>query len=259
MSTAPSPSPPDVTGAVLIIGNEILSGRTRDQNLDWLAGRLFADGVALREARVVGDLEAEIIAAVNALRARYTYVFTTGGIGPTHDDITAAAVARAFAVPLVQNSEALARLTAYYAGKRELNASRLRMTYIPEGATLIDNPVSGAPGFRMGNVFVMAGVPAIMAAMFDGIRHTLSGGLPVVAISVRANLPEGDIAGPLALIQDQHPLTDIGSYPFYRHQQLGVTLVVRGQNRDDVTKAVVAVCRMVADHGGEAEQIEGQA
>ena len=176
-----------VTACVLVIGNEILSGRTKDANLAWLAVELNKLGVRLMEARVIPDVEETIVATLNEVRARFDYVFTTGGIGPTHDDITAACVARAFAVPLVRNPEAVRRLQAHYANPADLNEARLRMANAPEGATLIDNPVSKAPGFRIGNVHVMAGIPVIMQAMFDGIRHTLVGGSPMLSRTINAD------------------------------------------------------------------------
>src|ERR1700741_3918988 len=217
------PSEPDgqvaadkiVTAAVLIIGNEILSGRTKDVNLGYLAEELTKIGVRLREARVVADVEAEIVAAVNECRARYDYVFTTGGIGPTHDDITSGSVAKAFGVPLILDERARAALARNYP-PGGLNEARLRMAHVPEGATLIENPVSAAPGFRMGNVFVMAGVPSIMQAMFDGLKHGLAGGKPVLSRPISAFLGEGTIAQGLGALQEPCPALEMCRYPFLR-------------------------------------------
>jgi molybdenum cofactor synthesis domain-containing protein len=202
----------DVTACLIIVGNEILSGRTQDTNLNFLARELGALGIRLREARVVPDEEWAVVEAVNAARARHTYVFTTGGIGPTHDDITAACVAKAFGVPLTRHPEAERRLLAYYPPEK-VNEARLKMADTPEGAELIDNPVSVAPGFRIGNVHVLPGVPSIMRAMFEGLRAGLRGGAPVVSRTITVYAPEGEIAGPLAEIQARHPDVEIGSYP----------------------------------------------
>ena len=193
-----------VTAALVIIGNEVLSGRTRDANTAYLATRLNELGVRLMEVRVVRDAHAAIADAVNALRASFDYVFTTGGIGPTHDDITAEAVARAFGLPLIEHPEAVARLERHYA-PGEFTPARRRMTRTPEGATLIDNPVSAAPGFQIGNVFVMAGVPRIMQGMFEGLRHRIVGGAPLIARTIRTDLPEGRIGGRLGEVQDDFP------------------------------------------------------
>ncbi|WP_029007757.1 competence/damage-inducible protein A [Azospirillum halopraeferens] len=237
------------TAAVLIIGNEILSGRTKDANLPFLAEKLGAIGIRVREARVVPDVEAEIIAAVNACRARYTYVFTTGGIGPTHDDITSASVARAFGVPLERNAEAVARLERHYA-PGALNAARLRMADIPAGATLVDNPISQAPGFRLGNVFVLAGVPNIMQAMVDGILPRLAGGPPIHALTVSCELAEGRIAADLATLQDRYPSVEIGSYPYFRNGFFGVSLVLRGTDEGMLDRAAEELAAMVRRLGG---------
>lgn len=235
-----------VTAAVLIVGNEILSGRTKDANLAWLAVRLNESGVQLREARVVPDIELEIVAAVNALRSRYDYVFTTGGIGPTHDDITSGCVAKAFGVKLIRHPEAVALLRSHYANPADLNEARLRMAEVPEGATLIDNPVSKAPGFRIGNVFVMAGVPRIMQAMFDGIRHSLAGGATVLSRAVTAEIPEGKIAAELGALQERYRELDIGSYPFFRLGKVGTSIVLRGikaEQLDAATDELKAIMR----------------
>ncbi len=215
-----------VTACIIIIGNEILSGRTQDKNLSWLASELNTCGIRLAEARVILDIEADIIAAVNECRRKFTYVFTTGGIGPTHDDITAAAIAKAFGLPLSRHPEAEALLRAHY-GPDRLNAARLKMADVPKGASLIPNPVSAAPGFIIENVHVMAGIPSIMQAMFAAVKPTLKGGASMHARTVSAYLTEGTIAAGLAAIQDRFPEVEIGSYPFIRNGRLGVSIVAR--------------------------------
>jgi molybdenum cofactor synthesis domain-containing protein len=244
-----------VTAAVLIIGNEILSGRTQDVNLAYLAKRLNELGVRLREARVVADVEAEIVAAVNACRARYDYVLTTGGIGPTHDDITAECVAKAFGVPLIRNPEAVARLERRYQPGM-LNEARLRMANTPEGATLIDNPVSTAPGFQIGNVFVLAGIPSIMQAMFEGLKDRLVGGAPVLSRTVSAFVPEGTIAKGLGELQGRYADLDIGSYPYFRQGRYGASFVLRGTDPDRIDGAAAELRTLIASLGSEA--IEGE-
>ncbi len=240
--------PGQPTAAIVVIGNEILSGRTRDSNLTYIAERLSAMGIVLAEARIVPDREEAIAAAVNACRAVYTYVFTTGGIGPTHDDITARSVAMAFGVPIERNADAVARLERQYP-EGGLNAARLGMADVPAGAELIDNPVSGAPGFRIENVFVLAGVPAIMKAMFDGL--SLTGGPPILSRTISCFLTEGGIAGGLAEIQARSPAADIGSYPFFRSGAFGTTLVVRGTDGEAVEAAAEEIRRLIAELGAE--------
>lgn len=242
--------PGTVTAAVLIIGNEILSGRTQDANLAFLATSLNEAGVRLMEARIVPDIEADIVAALNALRARWDYVFTTGGIGPTHDDITAESIAKAFGVPLIRHPEAEARLRAYYPADK-INDARLRMANTPEGATLLDNPISVAPGFQIGNVFVMAGVPAIMRAMFDGIRHRLRGGAPVQSVSVPAYIAEGTIAHDLGALQARFPEVDIGSYPFFRAGKFGTSLVLRGTDEAKLALATAELRTLIRALGAQ--------
>ena len=234
----------------MIIGNEILSGRTQDTNLNYIAAKLTARGIRLAEARVVADIEDEIVAAIRVLSTRYSYVFTTGGIGPTHDDITAEAMAKAFGRALIVDPEAAARLEKHY-GEGEVTPARLRMARIPEGATLIDNPVSAAPGIRIGNVFIMAGVPSIMRAMVDGIVPTLAGGPVVLARSIACQVAESVLAEPLGAIQALHPDVDIGSYPWYRGGQFGVSLVARGIDADIVDGVADEIARMVRSLGGE--------
>ena len=247
------PASKTVTAAVLLIGNEILSGRTQDANLNHIAKGLTEVGVKLAEARVVPDIEAEIVEALNALRAKYDYVFTTGGIGPTHDDITAGCVAKAFGVPIHRHPEAVKLLeAAYEPGK--LNEARLKMAETPVGAELVKNAVSAAPGFRVENVYVMAGVPAIMRAMFDEVKHTLTGGPPMISRTVATTLPEGAIAEGLGQVQDDHPDVDIGSYPFFRQGGFGVHVVLRGADEARLSAAVAAVLDLIAALGGEGSE-----
>lgn len=244
-----------VTAAVLVIGDEILSGRTKDQNIGFIADHCTAIGVQLKEVRVVPDEEPEIIAALNALRARYDYVFTTGGIGPTHDDITLECVAQAFGVPCTLHPQAHAILQEWYKDRPgQLNAARLRMATAPEGSTLIVNPVSRAPGFRMGNVFVMAGIPQIMQSMFDYVKPALEGGRPILSRSVRCNLPEGVIAKGLEDIQNRHPDCDLSPYPWEKDGNFGTSLVVRGRDPECVDAATREVVEMVLSLGGNPQE-----
>jgi molybdenum cofactor synthesis domain-containing protein len=230
------------TAAVLLIGNEVLSGRTKDKNLGFIADYLTALGIDLMEARVVADVEDDIVAAVNALRARYTYVFTTGGIGPTHDDITADCLAKAFGVGISHHPEASQILLSYFASiGREPNEARMRMARIPHGASLIHNSVSKAPGFRIENVFVMAGVPKVMNAMMDEIAPSLAGGAPVLSRTIRFEGGEGDIAKPLKDIQEQFPQLSLGSYPFESATGFNTNLVARGRDKDALHSAAEAI------------------
>ncbi|MBL4807476.1 MAG: competence/damage-inducible protein A [Rhodobacteraceae bacterium] len=215
------------TAAMLVIGDEILSGRTQDTNSNHLATNLTEIGIDLREIRVVGDAPAQIITALNALRGQFDYVFTSGGIGPTHDDITADCIAKAFGIGISIRDDARAILASHYANRKDLNEMRLRMARIPDGATLIDNPVSKAPGFQVENVYVMAGVPAVFHAMLASILPTLIGGTPLLSFTVRIEQPEGTLAGPLAEIAAQHPDVAIGSYPFMQNGVYGSNLVAR--------------------------------
>jgi molybdenum cofactor synthesis domain-containing protein len=240
-----------VTACLLIIGNEILSGRTQDANLAFIAKGLNEVGVRLREVRVIPDVAETIIATVNEVRAKFDYVFTTGGIGPTHDDITSECVARAFGVRWALNDEARRRLAAGYANPADLNEARLRMAHMPEGAVLIDNPVSRAPGFRIGNVFVMAGVPRIMQAMFDGIKYSLVGGEPMLSRTVTSGLPEGVLAKGLEQLQSRYPDFDVGSYPYYRRGGFGTSLVARGTDSARLAAAVEELFAMIRGLGGE--------
>ena len=240
-----------VTAALIIIGDEILSGRTADVNLRYIAERLDALGVRLSEARVVADREDAIVAAVNACRAAHDYVMTTGGIGPTHDDITAAAIAKAFGRPLIRNPEIVAILEDAYRGSDlALNEARLSMADTPEGAVLIDNPVSGAPGFQVENVFVFAGVPRIMQAMFESMTHRLTGGEPLRERAVLVDIGEGTLAAALDDIQKRHAALSIGSYPYYRGGAFGVKLVLRGTDDGELDAAVGEVMAALRDLGG---------
>jgi molybdenum cofactor synthesis domain-containing protein len=239
-----------VTACVLIIGNEILSGRTRDANLAYLGARLNELGVRLIEARVIPDRVEVIVETLNEVRRRFDYVLTTGGIGPTHDDITAECVARAFDLPLTEHPEARAILEAHY-GTGELNEARLRMAKTPEGATLIENPVSKAPGFQIGNVFVMAGIPSIMKAMFESLRHRLTGGRPLLSKVVVAALPESYLAPGLGAIQARYPEVEIGSYPFYRMGVFGVRLILRATQPEHLEAAAGEVRELVRELGAD--------
>lgn len=230
---------PNPTAAMLVIGDEILSGRTRDSNMHHLAGVLTERGIDLREVRVVSDDADAITAAVRALSAAFTHVFTSGGIGPTHDDITADNVARAFGVPIGVRADARALLEAHYEKNGQtLNEARLRMARIPEGATLIDNPVSAAPGFTLENVHVMAGVPRIFEAMLQSVLPRLTGGAPVRSQSLMVMRPEGDIAGPLAELAARYPDLSMGSYPFQREGAFGSNVVLRGTETDRLDAAM---------------------
>jgi molybdenum cofactor synthesis domain-containing protein len=227
------------TAAMLVIGDEILSGRTRDTNTNHLATVLTARGIRLAEVRVVADDQPAIIAAVNALRTAWDHVFTSGGIGPTHDDITADAIAAAFGVPITHRADAMALLAAHYArADLPFNDARQRMARIPDGARLIDNPVSTAPGFTLGNVHVMAGVPKIFEAMVASVLPTLTGGAPLLSLSLRVNRGEGDIAGPFAALAAAYPDLAMGSYPFTVNGVYGTNLVIRGTDAAQMTAAM---------------------
>lgn len=238
-----------VTAAVLIIGNEILSGRTQDTNLAYLANKLNGYGIQVREARVVPDIERDIVDAVNALRTRYDYVFTTGGIGPTHDDITADCIAAAFGVDLVISPE-IAALIQRRPAPPEIMESRMRMARIPRGGGLIENPL-GPPGFFIGNVYVMAGIPRVMQQMVDSLAGKLRRGATVRSRSVTAYLAESQIARRLGQIQDAYPHIDLGSYPFHREQRFGTTLVMRGTDEAALDAMLDDVSRLITELGAE--------
>jgi molybdenum cofactor synthesis domain-containing protein len=235
-----------VTAAILVIGDEILSGRTKDKNIGYIAEYLTSVGIDLSEVRVVPDVEEEIVAALNALRRRYTYVFTTGGIGPTHDDITADAVAKAFGVPIGYDPRAVALMRERFA-EHELNEARMRMTRIPQGADLVANRVSKAPGFWIGNVVVMAGVPNIMHAMLDEVGPKLKTGIKMLSESIRADLKEGDIGTELGEVAKAHPDVTIGSYPFFDEARgPNTNIVIRSRDLEKIASARRAVEDMLA-------------
>lgn len=246
------------SAAVLVIGDEILSGRTQDSNSHTIAGFLASRGIDLGEVRVVGDVEAQIVGALNGLRAAYDFVFTTGGIGPTHDDITADAIAKAFGAGIGYHPDAYALLEARYP-PGEFNDMRKRMARIPHGATLVANPVSGAPGFHIGNVYVLAGVPMVMRAMLEQIAPQLPRGVPVTSITVEAAIPEGEIAPGLAQLQKDHPQVAIGSYPFYREgtaAPFGAQLVLRGRDAAALERAAQALEALVTSLGTAPQRVK---
>ena len=233
------------TAAMLVIGDEILSGRTRDANMHYLAGQLTDAGIDLKEVRVVSDDPNAIIAATQSLSKTYAHVFTSGGIGPTHDDITADCIAAAFDTPIAVRADARALLQALYDRQgMELNDARLRMARIPDGALLIDNPVSVAPGFQIRNVYVMAGVPSVFQAMVASVLPSLKGGAPLVSTSTRIERGEGDIAGPLADLANSYPDLSFGSYPYIKNGVYGSNIVIRGADRaavEDATRQLTAL------------------
>jgi molybdenum cofactor synthesis domain-containing protein len=237
-----------VTAALMVIGDEILSGRTKDKNIGTVADTCTAVGIDLKEVRVVPDEEVEIVGALNALRGKYDYVFTTGGIGPTHDDITADCVAKAFGVPLDVHPEAVAILKERLAKTGgELNEARLRMARIPRGAALVANKVSGAPGFWIGNVITMAGIPSVMQAMMDEVLPKLKTGVKLLSESVRADAKEGDVGTELGAIAKAHPETIIGSYPFISESGPNTNIVVRARDPQKLAAAKAAVERMLVE------------
>jgi molybdenum cofactor synthesis domain-containing protein len=244
------PSQAMPTAAMLVIGDEILSGRTRDANMHHLAKALTDHGIRLEEVRVVADVHDRIVAAIRALSSTYDHLFTSGGIGPTHDDITADAVAEAMGARLDIRDDARAILQAHYdRSGQELNAARLRMARVPEGATLIDNPVSAAPGFTLGNVHVMAGVPSIFEAMLAGVLPTLTGGPPMLSQSLRVQRGEGDIAAVLGDLAAANPEVSIGSYPFQRDGAHGSNVVVRSQDGAAVDRVMAELVRLFPEAG----------
>ena len=233
------------TAAMLVIGDEILSGRTRDANMHYLAGQLTEKGISLKEVRVVSDDADAIVAAVRALSSTYDHVFTSGGIGPTHDDITADCIARAFDDHIDVRDDARALLAAFYEQTgRELNEARLRMARIPDRATLIENPVSVAPGFTLENVHVMAGVPSVFQAMVASVLPTLTGGAPLISETVRLMRGEGDVAVPLAQIAADFPDLQIGSYPFEQDGRYGTNIVLRGTDASLLKTAAAIVAEL---------------
>jgi molybdopterin-biosynthesis enzyme MoeA-like protein len=244
------------TAALIVIGDEILSGRTQDRNIAQLATWLNVQGIRLAEVRVVPDIEGRIVDAVNALRVGHDYLFTTGGIGPTHDDITVDSIAAALGVPVVVHPQGRAILEHYYAERGGLTEARLRMARVPEGAELILNRVSGAPGIRIGNIFIMAGVPHITAGMLDGLTGTLEGGRPVVSLTVGGFVPESEVADLLRLTERAHENVSIGSYPFFREGRVGSNFVVRSEEQalaqtciDELAEGLRAAGYEVVDGG----------
>jgi molybdenum cofactor synthesis domain-containing protein len=231
------------TAGLVVIGDEILSGRTHDKNIAQVASWLQVQGIRLAEVRVVPDVTERIVAAVNALRAEHDYLFTTGGIGPTHDDITVDAVAQALGVPVVVHPEARAILERYYADKGGLNEGRLQMARVPEGAELIANRMSGAPGIRIGNMFVMAGVPQITAGMLDALTGTLEGGAPLLSETLGGFIPESEVAALLRETEKAHPACQIGSYPFFKDGRVGSNFVIRSTGADALAACAAALGR----------------
>lgn len=238
------------SAALVIIGNEILAGRTQDTNTQWIATHLTEHGIVLTEVRTIPDERERIMATVKDLRGDFDYVFTTGGIGPTHDDITAECVAEAFGKELVRNDEAFRMLEEHY-GLEELTPPRAKMCMIPVDATLIPNPVTAAPGFRIENVFVMAGVPRIMHAMLDHILGTIDAGAPILSNTVACSLTESAIASDLSALQDEYPEIMMGSYPHYRGGVLGLSLVLRGTAPESLQEATDKLIQIIEDHGDE--------
>lgn len=235
------------TAGLCVIGDEILSGRTHDKNIAQVASWLQVQGIRLAEVRVAPDVEARIVEAVNDLRAAYDYLFTTGGIGPTHDDITVDAVAKAFGVDVVVHPDARAILERYYASKGGLNEGRLRMARVPDGAELIPNHMSGAPGIHIGNCFLMAGVPHITAGMLDALTGTLKGGLPVLSETVGGFIPESEVADLLRGVEQAHEGCQIGSYPFFRDGRVGANFVVRSTDAEQLAECMKALCDGLTD------------
>ncbi len=242
------------TAALVVIGDEILSGRTQDRNVAQLATWLNVQGIRLAEVRVVADREDAIVEAVNTLRARNDYLFTTGGIGPTHDDITVDAIAAALGVPVAFHPDALATLEGYYATRGGLTDARRRMARVPEGASLIENRVSGAPGIRIGNVFIMAGVPHITAGMLDRLTGTLPGGRPVVSETIGCWVAESEVADLLRTTEKAHEGVAIGSYPFFREGRTGANFVVRSPDPDKVNACIAALTAALEAEGRQVTQ-----
>jgi molybdenum cofactor synthesis domain-containing protein len=244
----------NVTACLLIIGNEILSGRTKDANLNFLALELNKLGVRLMECRVIPDIEQTVVDTLNEVRRKFDYVFTTGGIGPTHDDITADCIAKAFGVGISEHPEAVARMAKHYGDPALFTPARRRMARIPHGGVLVDNPVSIAPGFQMENVFTFAGIPKIMQGMFHAMKHRLVGGAPMISRTVRTNLPEGIIAEPLGALQKRFEDLDIGSYPGFRNGKVSVSLVLRGTDDARLALASAELIDTLKKMDGEAEE-----
>ena len=247
------PAAETITACVVIIGNEILSGRTQDENLAFLAKGLNEVGIRLREARVIPDDAGVIIATLNEVRRKFDYVFTTGGIGPTHDDITSACIAEALGVSLILHPEAKRLLESHYP-PGALNEARLRMAHVPEGAVLLPNPISRAPGFCIENVYVLPGVPQIMQAIFNELRHRLRGGARLYSRSVSCALSEGALANDLGALQERYSELEIGSYPYFRRSDFGVTLVLRGTEKERLAAAVEELKMLIRALGGDPQE-----
>lgn len=249
-------SPRIWTAALLVIGDEILSGRTQDRNVAQIGSWLNVQGIRLTEVRIVPDVEARIVEAVQALRTSNDYLFTTGGIGPTHDDITVDAIAAALELPVIIHPEARAMLERYYESRGGINDGRLRMARVPEGAELIPNRISGAPGIKVGNLFVMAGVPHITAGMLDGLTGTLEGGRPLVSVTIGSMAPESEVADLLREAERAHPGVSVGSYPFFKDGKVGANFVIRSEDIDlaqacaDLLSASLESASYVAVPGG---------
>nr|WP_298931047.1 molybdopterin-binding protein [uncultured Erythrobacter sp.] len=237
------------TAGLVIIGDEILSGRTHDKNIGQIASWLQVQGIRLSEVRVVPDIEDRIVEAVNALRAANDYLFTTGGIGPTHDDITVDAIAKAVGVPVIIHPEARALLERYYADKGGVNEGRLRMARMPEGSEMIPNRKSGAPGIRRGNIFVMAGVPHITAGMLDALTGELEGGAPLISETVGGFIPESEVAELLREVEQAHDNCQIGSYPFFREGKVGSNFVIRSTDKEALQSCFDTLCEGLGENG----------
>lgn len=237
------------TAGLVVIGDEILSGRTHDKNIAQVASWLQVQGIRLSEVRVVPDVIERIVEAVNALREAYDYLFTTGGIGPTHDDITVDAVSQALGVPVIIHPEARAILEKYYTDKGGLNEGRLRMARTPEGAKLIPNRMSGAPGIRIGNIHLMAGVPHITAGMLDALTGTLKGGAPLIAETVGGFIPESEVSGLLREVEKAHENCQIGSYPFFREGRVGSNFVIRSTDQAELDACMAELCNGLEEAG----------
>jgi molybdenum cofactor synthesis domain-containing protein len=253
MSSEAASAPKTYTACVLIIGNEILSGRVQDENVAFLAKGLNEVGIRLKEVRVIPDDSDTIVNTVNEVRRAFDYVFTTGGIGPTHDDITAQCIADAFAVKLILHPEAKRLLEGHYPPDA-VNEARMRMAHVPDGARLLPNPISRAPGFQIGNVYVMAGVPQIMQATFNELRYHLRGGAKMLSRSVSCSLGEGILAKPLGELQARYGDLEIGSYPYFRRADFGVTLVIRGTDRRRLNDAIEELKTMILELGGDPHE-----
>ena len=243
------------TAALVVIGDEILSGRTQDRNVAQLASWLGVQGIRLAEVRVVADVEAAIVGAVNALRSAHDYLFTTGGIGPTHDDITVEAIAAAVGVEVVIHPEGRAILEKYYATRGGLTEARLRMARVPDGASLIPNPVSGAPGIRIANIYIMAGVPHITAGMLHGLTGTLEGGRPLVSVTIGGFAPESEVADLLRDAERAEAGVSIGSYPFFREGRVGSNFVVRSTDGEQARRIAALLAERLSAVG--YEMVEG--